>query len=132
MPLRRPIVGKIEVTSAAGLYQISMITYVQTPQEDKVVEVQTLIPPVPDAESEEFAGLFCTVYPNFTSDVPAHVATVQQLWHTWNGPAELRPTRFALRDNGRLLANATLVPRRVRTSRGEEMIPGMADVLTHP
>ena len=97
-----------------------------------MIEVQTLIAPVPDVESEEFARLFCTVYPNFTSDVPAHVASVQQAWRAWDGPTDLRPTRFALPDNGKLMANATLVPRRVRTSRGEELIAGMADVLTHP
>src|SRR5688572_27835807 len=93
--------------------------------------VQTLLPPVSDAECDDFAALFAAVYPNQVPDLKAHAATVRQAWQS-PAAAEEGHRRFILRENGRLVANASLYPKRIRTSRGEEFIAGMADVLTHP
>lgn len=94
-------------------------------------DVQTLVPPVSDAECDDFAALFATVYPPQVPDLKAYAATVRQAWHS-DEAERLGHRRFILRDKGRLVANASLYPKRIRTSRGEELIAGMADVLTHP
>ena len=94
--------------------------------------VQTLIPPVPDKECDDFAALFAAVYPPQVPDLKAYAATVRQQWQS-SQAKQLGHRRFILRDDtGQRLANASLYPRRIKTSRGEELIAGMADVLTHP
>ena len=95
------------------------------------MQVQTLTPPISDSECDDFAALFAAVYPSQVPDLQAFAANVRQAWQSPEA-AELSQRRFILRENGRLVANASLYPKRIKTSRGEELIAGIADVLTHP
>jgi GNAT superfamily N-acetyltransferase len=85
-----------------------------------------------DKECDDFAALFATVYPPQVPDLRAYAATVRQAWQSPEAK-QLGHRRFILHDEtGRLVANASLYPKRIRTTRGEELIAGVADVLTHP
>jgi GNAT superfamily N-acetyltransferase len=93
--------------------------------------VETLVPPISDAECDDFAALFAAVYPEQVPDLTAYAENVRRQWQSPEA-AESGHKRYIVRHAGQLVANASLYPKRIHTSRGEELIAGMADVLTHP
>src|SRR6266511_3598812 len=95
------------------------------------MSVQILTPPISDAECDDFAALFATVYPNQVPDLTAFAVGVRQAWQRPAASQEGH-RRFILREQGKLVANASLYPKTIKTSRGQELIAGIADVLTHP
>ena len=89
---------------------------------------------VSDADLDRLTALFCAVYPDPARDLRAFHEATRERWQRYGGPEELRPRRFIIRGDAgdSIIAKASLLPRRVRTSRGEELIAGLGDVTTHP
>ena len=99
------------------------------------MKIETLLAgQVSDADLDRLTALFCAVYPDPARDLRAFHEATRQRWQRYAGAEELRPRRFIVRDasGDAVIAKASLLPRRIRTSRGEELIAGLGDVTTHP
>ena len=98
-----------------------------------MTRVEVLIAPqISEADIHQLASLFCLVFPDDERDERAFAQSMCRAWLSYSGPPELGGRRFVLRDGGRIVANANLMPRPILTARGREVIAGLCAVMSHP
>ena len=93
---------------------------------------QYLAPAIGDGDYDQLVTLFSEVYPNQAQWLQMFVDGLEQGWLGYAGPDEFRPRRYVVRRAGRIVVNATVRPRKVKTTRGHETIAGLCDVISHP
>ena len=78
------------------------------------------------------AELLCVVWPKPGRTVETRVAEMVNGWKDYRGPESQFPRSFLIRENGRAIAHAGIVPRTIRTGAAEFTIAGLTGVCTDP
>ena len=76
---------------------------------------QYLAPVIGDGDFDQLVTLFGEVYPNQAQWLQMFVDGLEQGWLGYAGPDEFRPRRYVVRRAGRIVVNATVRPRKVKT-----------------
>src|SRR5438105_3032803 len=97
--------------------------------------VQTLIAPQEcDADFDQIGELFAAAFPKPGRDARTLTDEARRTWQHYAGPRELAPRRFIVRDEGRIVANADVIPRKIRSvgDARELLVGGLKAVASHP
>jgi GNAT superfamily N-acetyltransferase len=98
-----------------------------------MIRVETLMAPdIADGDFLQLASLIRLMLRDKSRDERELAESMRQEWSSYSGPPELQGRRFIVRDSGRIVANADLLPRKMLTSRGRELAAGLCAVISHP
>jgi GNAT superfamily N-acetyltransferase len=84
------------------------------------------------AQAQGIGELINQVWPKPNMTAEARAAQQLALGRQYTGPAAHAPRALVVVEAGRVVANATMLPRTIGTERGEMIIGGLARVCTDP
>lgn len=84
------------------------------------------------ADLRGIAELIFKVWPKPEKPVPVREAQLRELGQSFDGPAHQFPRSVVIRDLGRIVAHAALIPRIIGTKHGDMMIAGLSRVCSDP
>jgi predicted N-acetyltransferase YhbS len=85
-----------------------------------------------EADARAIAELVCAIWPKPNRTVNSLTADLTTLWKNYRGVESQYPRSFAIREDGRVIAHASAVPRTVGTSSGDMTVLALARVCTAP
>jgi predicted GNAT family N-acyltransferase len=85
-----------------------------------------------DADGRAISELVVSIWPKIGRTVETFTAEVLAQWKDYRGPEDQHPRSLLIREEGRLIAHASVYPRTVRTSKGEITVLALARVCTDP
>src|SRR5690242_1823787 len=84
----------------------------------------------PDARA--IAELVVKIWPKPDRTVDSFTADLLTQWKDYDGPENQHPRSFLIRENGRVIAHASVYPRTINTPVGTRTIAALARVCTDP
>ncbi len=84
------------------------------------------------ADAQAIGELLAEVWPNPAKSAEYRCQQLLAVGQNYNGPDEQTPRSFVVREGGRLIAHAAVLPRTIGTSRGDMTIAGLAQVCALP
>jgi GNAT superfamily N-acetyltransferase len=95
--------------------------------------VEKLVAPhISDEDATQLIVLVCSVYPERKPREQTLLEDFRRAWRGYCGPPEMATQRFIIRQNNRIIANATILPRWISTATGRLKIAGLCGVASHP
>lgn len=96
--------------------------------------VETFVAPeLPEDTVMDLAVLRCLIYPDPAIDAARAADSMRQTWRGYDGPARDAAVWFIAREpSGRVVANAIMYPKHIRTPQGPLDVAGLASVMSHP
>jgi predicted N-acetyltransferase YhbS len=85
-----------------------------------------------EADARAIAELIVSIWPKPDRTVERFTAEVIDQWKDYRGPEDEHPRSFLIRDGGRLVAHASVYPRKIGTSKGNITVLALARVCTVP
>lgn len=87
---------------------------------------------ISEADARAIAQLVVSIWPKPDRTVDSFTTNLMTQWKNYNGPEKRHPRSFMIRDNGRLVAHASIDPRTVSTTSGDITVLALARVCTDP
>jgi hypothetical protein len=85
-----------------------------------------------EADARACVELLVTIWPKPGRTVETWTPDVQNQWKEYRGPPDQYPRMFVIRENGRVIAQASADPRTIATSAGEMTVLALSRVCTDP
>jgi predicted N-acetyltransferase YhbS len=85
-----------------------------------------------EADARAIAELIVSIWPKPDRTVEGFTAEIVGQWKDYRGPESEHPRSFLIRDGGRVVAHASVYPRKIATSKGEFTVLALARVCTDP
>jgi predicted GNAT family N-acyltransferase len=102
-------------------------------QLDTSMQLETLdLRKLSEADARSVAELLCATWPKLGRTVEARVAEMTTCWRNYDGPEAQYPRSFLVRENGRVVAHASAVPRTIGASDDDLTVLALARVCTDP
>jgi predicted N-acetyltransferase YhbS len=83
-------------------------------------------------DSRAIAELLCMVWPKPDKTVDIRQRQLLDLGRDYEGPEDQHPRSILIRENGRVIAHAGMMPRTIGTSAGQLTIAGLSRVCSDP
>jgi predicted GNAT family N-acyltransferase len=85
-----------------------------------------------EADARAIGELMVAIWPKPGRTVESRTAELLTQWKAYHGPDGQHPRSFLVREDGRVIAHASALPRTILTSAGEKTVLALARVCTDP
>jgi len=85
---------------------------------------------ISERDAQSIAQLVVSIWPKMGRTVETFTAEVLAQWKGWRGPEHQYPRSLLIREDGRLVAHASVYPRTIHTLKGEMTVLALARVCT--